>query len=239
MHDAHPTVPFGFCHCGCGRKTKLAVRTDAHAGCVKGQPRWFLRGHRPPKPPTVARLAAIERHKAGWALRGMPYGLCLCGCGVATNISLKYDQAKGYLPGEPYRFLGGHNRIDLRWLPEDRGYKTPCHIWQLHIRKDGYGADGSGLAHRTRWIRERGPIPEGLEIDHLCRVRACCNPDHLEPVTPVVNVRRGANTKLTKDQVAAIRAARGRMRQADIGARFSITQGMVSQIQRRAAWAED
>jgi hypothetical protein len=35
-----------------------------------------------------------------------------------------------------------------------------------------------------------GPIPEGLDLDHLCRVRACCNPDHLEPVTRSENLRR-------------------------------------------------
>ncbi|WP_396092344.1 HNH endonuclease, partial [Erwinia amylovora] len=36
-----------------------------------------------------------------------------------------------------------------------------------------------------------GPIPDGLVLDHLCRVRRCCNPDHLEPVGFVENVRRG------------------------------------------------
>jgi len=37
----------------------------------------------------------------------------------------------------------------------------------------------------------KGPVPDGLELDHLCRVRSCCNPDHLEPVTHKENIRRG------------------------------------------------
>ena len=48
--------------------------------------------------------------------------------------------------------------------------------------------------HRVIWTAERGPIPAGLDIDHLCRTRACCNPDHLEPVTRQVNLLRGETT---------------------------------------------
>ena len=46
-------------------------------------------------------------------------------------------------------------------------------------------------AHRVSWELLVGPIPEGLELDHLCRNHGCVNPDHLEPVTHAVNVRRG------------------------------------------------
>jgi hypothetical protein len=46
-------------------------------------------------------------------------------------------------------------------------------------------------AHRLYYELEKGPIPKGLTLDHLCRVRCCVNPDHLEPVTPVENVMRG------------------------------------------------
>lgn len=45
--------------------------------------------------------------------------------------------------------------------------------------------------HRVMYEVLVGPIPEGLDIDHLCRVRACCNPHHLEPVTRQVNLLRG------------------------------------------------
>ncbi len=61
----------------------------------------------------------------------------------------------------------------------------------------GYGAminreyPGTGLAHRISYMVYRGPIPEGLALDHLCRVRCCVNPDHLEPVSLKENILRG------------------------------------------------
>lgn len=73
-----------------------------------------------------------------------------------------------------------------------------CWLWQAHINKGGYGdfmhPDTQRMcrAHRYSYEVAMGPIPDGLVIDHLCRVRHCVNPAHLEPVTSEENIRRGA-----------------------------------------------
>lgn len=69
-----------------------------------------------------------------------------------------------------------------------------CIQWTGGLNPDGYGrfytAGTCVPAHRWNYEHKVGPIPEGLEIDHLCRNRACVNPDHLEPVTTQVNIAR-------------------------------------------------
>jgi len=71
---------------------------------------------------------------------------------------------------------------------------TPCWRWTGALR-DGYGlflnTNRSESAHRWNYERLVGPIREGLQLDHLCRVRRCVNPEHLEPVTQRENVLRG------------------------------------------------
>ena len=70
-----------------------------------------------------------------------------------------------------------------------------CWLWTAGKAPNGYGKcwlDGRTVgAHRAIYELLVGPIPEGLVIDHLCRVRHCVNPDHLEPVTQQENLLRG------------------------------------------------
>ena len=71
--------------------------------------------------------------------------------------------------------------------------ETGCWVWQGSMYRNGYGQcrrDGESLAHRWYYLTLVGPIPEGLELDHLCRNRACVNPEHLEPVSRSTNLRR-------------------------------------------------
>jgi hypothetical protein len=77
----------------------------------------------------------------------------------------------------------------------ERNAGTGCLEWTGTRTPDGYGLvkDGGqqGTAHRWVYEHEVGPISESHEIDHLCRVRHCVEPTHLEPVLPAENHRRG------------------------------------------------
>ena len=72
---------------------------------------------------------------------------------------------------------------------------SPCWLWEGYVDQLGYGRakwEGKQVkVHRAAYEAAKGPIPPGLEIDHLCSVRNCYNPAHLEAVTHAENVRRG------------------------------------------------
>lgn len=77
----------------------------------------------------------------------------------------------------PERISGGIDDTD----------RSGCWIWQRSVNGSGYArANWNGRqvsVHRVTYELLRGPIPDGLQLDHLCRVRHCVNPWHCEPVT--------------------------------------------------------
>jgi hypothetical protein len=98
-----------------------------------------------------------------------------------------------------------HCAMKARALPREVRFwrhveKTEtCWLWTSSVNRGGYGIlknpVGSSseycYAHRLSYEMHRGSIPDGMQIDHLCRVRHCVNPDHLEVVTFTENVLRG------------------------------------------------
>lgn len=86
-------------------------------------------------------------------------------------------------------------RLLARLEAKRRVSPTGCWEWTGYTVQ-GYGViyignSGRSMTHRLAYEILVGPIPDGLQIDHLCRNRSCHNPDHLEPVTQRENVRRG------------------------------------------------
>lgn len=82
-----------------------------------------------------------------------------------------------------------------------------CWLWRAATTV-GYGVFKRAtkvLVYAHRWSYEHhvGPIPEGLHIDHLCRVRACVNPAHLEPVTLAENNRRAGRHRRAASMAGA------------------------------------
>jgi hypothetical protein len=86
--------------------------------------------------------------------------------------------------------------VERFWVNVER-VPSGCLIWTGEINNDGYGNIWDGVrgkrigAHVFSYLAFVGPIPDGLEIDHTCRVRSCVEPSHLEAVTHHVNVLRG------------------------------------------------
>lgn len=86
-------------------------------------------------------------------------------------------------------------RLRAKTVPDE---DTGCWLWTGHVKKNGYGSMAikdrgawkTKVAHRLWFEVAVGPIPAGLDLDHLCRNRRCVNPDHLEPVTRSENLKR-------------------------------------------------
>ena len=121
---------------------------------------------------------------------------------------------------------------------------TGCHVFTGAKNEHGYGVVGTNgrgtfKAHRVAFERAGGSIPDGLHLDHLCRNRACINPDHLEPVTNAENARRGAKAKLTQARADEIRQryAAGGCSYRSLAAEYGVSDCAISNIMNRRRWA--
>lgn len=187
------------------------------------------------------------------AKRGIQPGTCFCKCGESTTPAPRSAFKDGMLIGFPQRFCRGHQNIGVsQQKPRDfdesyytvkpMGYKTDCWVWNKALR-DGYAMfrvnSVTQGVHRWTYEKFKGTIPEGFEVDHLCRVRSCVNPEHLEAVTKEENIRRGNSAKITAEIAREIRRLRSEGVQAPVIAKmFGIGTSNVYKVQYRTAWVD-
>lgn len=131
---------------------------------------------------------------------GRKKALCKCACGTERAVhfySLQRDsQSCGCLKIEIRRKSSAQpTHIRERLEAGSVSVSNGCIEWMLTRDRDGYGMIKVGGkmrgAHRVAYEIHKREIPEGLQLDHLCRNRACINPEHLEPVTNRENQMRG------------------------------------------------
>jgi hypothetical protein len=101
------------------------------------------------------------------------------------------------------------------WPKVDRRSSDDCWPWLGFVDNKGYGQlrvgssrDGTRRlksSHRVAYELTKGPVPEGLELDHLCRNPPCCNPSHLEAVTHHENILRGEGWAINGTKTHCIR----------------------------------
>lgn len=221
------------CQCGCGKDAGVYPRTRGSQS--RGDPRPYLRGH------------WNYRRRRDDLLPPNPSGVCLCGCGQKTAIAHQTDLTAGTVVGQHKRYWRHHGgRATWRdeitpdlWKEEDRGFSTPCWIWTgRSLNQYGHGKvtmRGRVLgAHRAMYEQIIGPIPQGLEIDHLCKQPSCIRPEHLEPVTHAENIRRSSLAKLTWVQVHFIR--KSVLPPRFLAEQFGITRRTVHDIRSGRSW---
>lgn len=189
---------------GCDRETYARTWCHAHywrwmrngtpgTGPIKSRPRRPKRScSRSDCSGVVLAKGLCKRHYQQQCATGMTAGVCIvegCGKAKASRQGLCKSHIRYVnLYGTVSERVAVIERISANAVEDANG----CWVWQLHVsaRGTGYGVMSGTYAHRAAWEAYRGDIPEGTEIDHLCRNSRCVNPYHLEPVPRSENLRR-------------------------------------------------
>jgi len=190
------------------------------------------------------------------------YGYCHCGCGQKTRLAPETHADRGWIKGEPIRYILNHHRVtswatlpDVFWSRVDKRGPDECWPWTGCRGNFGYGVigvEGERLySHRVTYILAYGEIPDGLLVRHLCNNPACCNPTHLALGTDQDNmndkVRAGRQQRgeeigisvLTESQVLGIyaRCETGDETWVQIAMDYEVNPSTIAGIFHGRTWA--
>lgn len=248
-------IPYGYCHCGCGQKTKIASRTSNQKGWIKGKPVRYIWGH------NRGNLIVPDWESPN------PSGICLCGCGQKTTIAPENVRSKGWIRGQPIRYLPGHNAAPYRptlanafWLYCEPGPAHECWLWTGPKTTLGYGyfkwQRKEYYAHRVAYELHYGPIPrrnnpQDASILHKCDNPSCQNWAHLLLGTQADNsldmIAKGRNVifrgkqngaaKLSETDIVEIRQLREQgTSRLELAQQYNVSENNISRITNRKTW---
>jgi len=191
----------------------------------------------------------------------IPYGYCHCGCGQKTRIAPQTSAEKGWIRGEPVRYLSGHNgkirnANEHFWSRVDIGNTDECWDWQGCASSGGYGSTTlygeKELTHRAAWRLANGQdIPGELLVRHKCDRPICCNPAHLELGTHANNAadreERGRGNQIYGEKHFRARLSETEVLEiisllasgetyGELSARYSVSRGCIRAIDIRETW---
>lgn len=148
--------------------------------------------------------------------------ICKCGCGQTPPLATKTHRSRGWIKGQPLRFIHGHNtalRSPFRSLAERHAFYVQmadgdaCYVWTGTKNPKGYGVLGVGsrtdgtrrvvLAHRLAWELVKGPIQPGLDALHSCDNPPCVRFSHLFLGTQADNMADMANKGRGRGRLSA------------------------------------
>lgn len=159
---------------GCALKIRSAGMCSKHLREARERcrilPDLRMRENRPPVETVMCRIDGCGKEAK---YRGQ--ALCM------AHYLRKWSRGTFDLPERPTR----RQQLEAGIVSRD-----DCWLWGSTVADTGYGRIGTDYVHRIAHEEYIGPIPDGYQVDHLCRVRLCVNPEHLEAVTQQENLRR-------------------------------------------------